>query len=153
MSIPFENNTSAVVKNMAKKNLRSDRKKNIFYIMAISIAVTIVVIVSLTVQNILQKNSEEISKLHQGIIYNINSELKDDIQSQKGVERVGLCTDVTTLDYMGKELFLFYYDNGMLPSKTSELIGNLPKEQYDIVLSENMLKQQGVPVKSDKEYL
>lgn len=114
--------------------------------MAISIAVTIVVIVSLTVQNILQKNSEEISKLHQGIIYNINSELKDDIQSQKGVERVGLCTDVTTLDYMGKELFLFYYDNGMLPSKTSELIGNLPKEQYDIVLSENMLKQQGVPV-------
>ena len=54
MSIPFENNTSAVVKNMAKKNLRSDRKKNIFYIMAISIAVTIVVIVSLTVQNILR---------------------------------------------------------------------------------------------------
>ena len=47
---PFENDTSAVIKNMAQKSIAFDKKKNLFCISAIVVAVAMIMMSLLTVQ-------------------------------------------------------------------------------------------------------
>ena len=41
MNYPFENDTSAVIKKLARKSVRFDKKKNLFCLSAIIVAVCI----------------------------------------------------------------------------------------------------------------
>ena len=62
---PFENDTSAIIKNMAQKSIAFDKKKNLFCISAIVVAVAMIMMSLLTVQNIIHQNQNEVSGLHQ----------------------------------------------------------------------------------------
>ena len=53
---PFENDTSAIIKNMAQKSIAFDKKKNLFCISAIVVAVAMIMMSLLTVQNIIHQN-------------------------------------------------------------------------------------------------
>ena len=73
---PFENDTSAVIKNMAQKSIAFDKKKNLFCISAIVVAVAMIMMSLLTVQNIIHQNQNEVSGLHQGIFFDITQKDK-----------------------------------------------------------------------------
>ena len=60
---PFENDTSAIIKNMAQKSIAFDKKKNLFCISAIVVAVAMIMMSLLTVQNIIHQNQNEVSGL------------------------------------------------------------------------------------------
>ena len=51
MNYPFENDTSAVIKKLARKSVRFDKKKNLFCLSAIIVAVAMIMMSLLTVQN------------------------------------------------------------------------------------------------------
>ena len=53
MNYPFENDTSAVIKKLARKSVRFDKKKNLFCLSAIIVAVAMIMMSLLTVQNII----------------------------------------------------------------------------------------------------
>lgn len=55
MNYPFENDTSAVIKKLARKSVRFDKKKNLFCLSAIIVAVAMIMMSLLTVQNIIIK--------------------------------------------------------------------------------------------------
>ena len=65
MNYPFENDTSAVIKKLARKSVRFDKKKNLFCLSAIIVAVAMIMMSLLTVQNIIYQNQKEIEGLHQ----------------------------------------------------------------------------------------
>ena len=50
MNYPFENDTSAVIKKLARKSVRFDKKKNLFCLSAIIVAVAMIMMSLLTVQ-------------------------------------------------------------------------------------------------------
>lgn len=65
---PFENDTSAVIKKLARQSVHFDKKKkNLFCLSAIVVAVAMIMMALLTVQNVVYQNQEEIKGLHQGI--------------------------------------------------------------------------------------
>ena len=57
MNYPFENDTSAVIKKLARKSVRFDKKKNLFCLSAIIVAVAMIMMSLLTVQNIIYQNT------------------------------------------------------------------------------------------------
>ena len=73
---PFENDTSAIIKNMAQKSIAFDKKKNLFCISAIVVAVAMIMMSLLTVQNIIHQNQNEVSGLHQGIFLILRKKTK-----------------------------------------------------------------------------
>lgn len=73
---PFENDTGAIIKNMAQKSIAFDKKKNLFCISAIVVAVAMIMMSLLTVQNIIHQNQNEVSGLHQGIFFDITQKTK-----------------------------------------------------------------------------
>ena len=72
----FENDTSAIIKKLAKKSVKFDRKKNLFCLIAIIVAVSMVMMSLLTVQNIIHQNQTEVEELHQGIFFDIRNRKK-----------------------------------------------------------------------------
>ena len=74
MNYPFENDTSAVIKKLARKSVRFDKKKNLFCLSAIIVAVAMIMMSLLTVQNIIYQNQKEIEGLHQGIFFDITQD-------------------------------------------------------------------------------
>ena len=86
---PFENDTSAVIKNMAQKSIAFDKKKNLFCISSIVVAVAMIMMSLLTVQNIIHQNQNDVSGLHQGIFFDITQKDKENLSSEEGVQSIG----------------------------------------------------------------
>lgn len=110
---PFENDTSAIIKNMAQKSIAFDKKKNLFCISAIVVAVAMIMMSLLTVQNIIHQNQNEVSGLHQGIFFDITQKDKENLSSEEGVQSIGLSCNIKTVEQNSKELSLIYYDDTM----------------------------------------
>ena len=107
----FENDTSAIIKNMAQKSIAFDKKKNLFCISAIVVAVAMIMMSLLTVQNIIHQNQNEVSGLHQGIFFDITQKDKENLSSEEGVQSIGLSCNIKTVEQNSKELSLIYYDD------------------------------------------
>ena len=148
MNYPFENDTSAVIKKLARKSVRFDKKKNLFCLSAIIVAVAMIMMSLLTVQNIIYQNQKEIEGLHQGIFFDITQDSKEKLLANEEVKSVGLSCNIKTVKENSKELSLIYYDDDMLsliPAFFEVDTGG--DESADLVL--NILKAVGVPERSD----
>ena len=87
MTWPFENDTSAIVKKLARKSVQADKRKNLFCIIAITVAVAMIMMALLTVQNVVHQNQSEVSGLHQGIFFDIPTSDKETISNADGVKK------------------------------------------------------------------
>ena len=133
MNYPFENDTSAVIKKLARKSVRFDKKKNLFCLSAIIVAVAMIMMSLFTVQNIIYQNQKEIEGLHQGIFFDITQDSKEKLLANEEVKSVGLSCNIKTVKENSKELSLIYYDDDML-SLILPLTENIQRKQVKLLL-------------------
>lgn len=145
MTWPFENDTSAIVKKLARKSVQADKRKNLFCIIAITVAVAMIMMALLTVQNVVHQNQSEVSGLHQGIFFDIPTSDKETISNADGVKKVGLSCNIKTVNDDNKKFTVLYYDSTMF-----ELIenfeGQYPEKENEIAIADTFLKKQNLPV-------
>ena len=135
MNYPFENDTSAVIKKLARKSVRFDKKKNLFCLSAIIVAVAMIMMSLLTVQNIIYQNQKEIEGLHQGIFFDITQDSKEKLLANEEVKSVGLSCNIKTVKENSKELSLIYYDDDML-SLIPAFDGKYPEKASEIAVTD-----------------
>ena len=135
MNYPFENDTSAVIKKLARKSVRFDKKKNLFCLSAIIVAVAMIMMSLLTVQNIIYQNQKEIEGLHQGIFFDITQDSKEKLLANEEVKSVGLPCNIKTVKENSKELSLIYYDDDML-SLIPAFDGKYPEKASEIAVTD-----------------
>lgn len=135
MNYPFENDTSAVIKKLARKSVRFDKKKNLFCLSAIIVAVAMIMMSLLTVQNIIYQNQKEIEGLHQGIFFDITQDSKEKLLANEEVKSVGLSCNIKIVKENSKELSLIYYDDDML-SLIPAFDGKYPEKASEIAVTD-----------------
>ena len=135
MNYPFENDTSAVIKKLARKSVRFDKKKNLFCLSAIIVAVAMIMMSLLTVQNIIYQNQEEIAGLHQGIFFDITQDSKEKLLANEEVKSVGLSCNIKTVKENSKELYLIYYDDDMF-DLIPAFDGKYPEKANEIAVTD-----------------
>ena len=135
MNYPFENDTSAVIKKLARKSVRFDKKKNLFCLSAIIVAVAMIMMSLLTVQNIIYQNQEEIAGLHQGIFFDITQDSKEKLLANEEVKSVGLSCNIKTVKENSKELSLIYYDDDMF-DLIPAFDGKYPEKANEIAVTD-----------------
>ena len=135
MNYPFENDTSAVIKKLARKSVRFDKKKNLFCLSAIIVAVAMIMMSLLTVQNIIYQNQKEIEGLHQGIFFDITRDSKEKLLANEEVKSVGLSCNIKIVKENSKELSLIYYDDDML-SLIPAFDGKYPEKANEIAVTD-----------------
>lgn len=132
---PFENDTSAVIKKLARQSIRFDKKKNLFCLSAIVVAVAMIMMSLLTVQNIIHQNQEEIKGLHQGIYFDITQDSKEKLLNEEEVKSVGLSCNIKTIKEDTKELSLIYYDETMA-ALIPNFDGKYPEKANEIAVTD-----------------
>ena len=135
MNYPFENDTSAVIKKLARKSVRFDKKKNLFCLSAIIVAVAMIMMSLLTVQNIIYQNQKEIAGLHQGIFFDITQDSKEKLLANEEVKSVGLSCNIKTVKENSKELSLIYYDDDMF-DLIPAFDGKYPEKANEIAVTD-----------------
>lgn len=134
MNYPFENDTSAVIKKLARKSVRFDKKKNLFCLSAIIVAVAMIMMSLLTVQNIIYQNQKEIEGLHQGIFFDITQDSKEKLLANEEV-KVQDFPVISNSERNSKELSLIYYDDDML-SLIPAFDGKYPEKASEIAVTD-----------------
>lgn len=132
---PFENDTSAVIKKLAGQSVRFDKKKNLFCLFAIVVAVAMIMMSLLTVQNIVHQNQEEIKDLHQGIFFDITQDSKEKLLAEEEVKSVGLSCNIKTIKEDTKEISLTYYDDTMF-ALIHNFDGKYPEKANEIAVTD-----------------
>ena len=132
---PFENDTSAVIKKIAQKSIRFDKKKNLFCLSAIVVAVAMIMMALLTVQNIIHQNQEEIKGLHQGIYFDITQDDKEKLLNAEEVKSVGLSCNIKTIKEDTEEISLIYYDDTMF-ALIPDFDGKYPEKANEIAVTD-----------------
>lgn len=135
MTWPFENDTSSVIKKLARKSVRFDKKKTLFCFSAIAIAVAMIMMSLLTVQNIVHQNQEEIKGLHQGIFFDITQDSKVELLAEEKVKSVGLSCNIATIKDNKRELSLLYYDDTMF-DLISDFEGKYPEKANEVAVTD-----------------
>lgn len=132
---PFENDTSAVIKKIARQSVHFDKKKNLFCLSAIVVAVAMIMMSLLTVQNVVYQNQEEIKGLHQGIFFDITQDSKEKLLAEEEVKSVGLSCNIKTIKEDTKELSLIYYDDTMF-ALVPNFDGKYPEKANEIAVTD-----------------
>ena len=143
---PFENDTSAVIKSMARKSITFDKKKNMFCISAIVVAVAMIMLSLLAVQNTIHQNQMEISGLHQAIFFDITQENKEKLLAEEDVKRIGLSCNIKTVKENSKELSLIYYDGTMF-DLIPDFEGKYPERSNEIAVTDAFFVSENEPPK------
>lgn len=144
MTWPFENDTSTIVKKIAKKSVQSDKRKNLFCIIAITVAVAMIMMALLTVQNVVHQNQLEVGGLHQGIFFDIPTSSKETISKVDGVEKVGLSCNIKTVNNENQKITVLYYDSTMF-DLIENYEGQYPDKENEIAVTDTFLKKQNLP--------
>lgn len=155
MTLPFENDTSKVIKKMSYASVKANKAKNIFLV--ITMAMITFLIFSLLCTGFSYKKNFDTMEVYMqgtmadGCIENTTSDYSDRLKNMEFISDVGeqiflgLAKSPNTNDF---NLAVNYYDEvewdaHILPT-ISGFAGNYPVASNEIALSQNVLEQLGI---------
>ncbi len=142
MTLPFENDTGAIVRKLADRSLKADKRRNLFVVITIIFATVLLSTLCfyLSAQNMQLVNL--IRGQYQAVCAGITQELIDTISEQPEVEQWGVAKTIGAIRYRDTSLTVLYEDenqirlagrpdiDGRLPEAETEIMVELPFLQY-----------------------
>lgn len=89
MTWPFENNTNGIVKNLAKRNLKSEKRRNVMVIIAVALAAFLICFTGIVSTSLTQMQRNQVVDTYEAVWLGVE---ENDIETLKGLpefERVG----------------------------------------------------------------
>ncbi len=147
MTWPFENDTSAITKKLAKKSLQSEKRRNLMVVIAVALAAFLICFTGIVSTSLTQMQRNQVVDTYEAVWLGIE---ENDIETLKGVpefERVGgyyLLGE--ELSEQGYHASYVYNDAEMMEIGRDQmklLEGNLPQKANEVVVSEYFLSTYG----------
>ena len=147
MTWPFENNTNGIVKNLAKRNLKSEKRRNVMVIIAVALAAFLICFTGIVSTSLTQMQRNQVLDTYEAVWRGVE---ENDIENLKGVpefERVGgyyLLGE--ELSEQGYHASYVYCDTQMMEITKAQmelLEGRVPEKANEIVVSKYFLSTYG----------
>lgn len=147
MTWPFENDTNAIVKKLARRSIQSEKRRNILIITTIAFASCFIMSLALYVFG----GSYQINKFYQGrlqaaILY-AQPELLTALSNDENIEMAGLTLTMPLkeIQFDRDRLSVSYYDGTAFQMYSNELTdGHLPEKETEIAISFSFLEKHGI---------
>lgn len=137
MTLPFKNDTSAIVNKLSNRSVKSDKRRIYFTVSTIAIAVTLIMVLLLSSLGFRKELSIQAEKFPQGFIYNVTEAIREEIEQDKDVEKITSMYTFEPIRYKNSiDLKVLYYED--IYNVKHE--GNFPKEENEIMLSKSSEK-------------
>lgn len=148
MTLPFENDTSAIVKKLSSRNFRANFRQNRVMILSITlVAFMIFTVFSVGLsfyQNYRKMNQRVTGTTAAGLLTGLSQQQKQQLGKLDYIETVGSQILAGTTDTAEGSIALTYYDPSEwschIKSTIDHLDGNMPEEENEIMLSEDAMK-------------
>ena len=144
---PFENDTSAITKKLAKKSLQSEKRRNLMVVIAVALAAFLICFTGIVATSLTQMQRNQVVDTYEAVWLGVE---ENDIETLKGLpefERVGGYYMLgEELSEQGYHASYVYNDAEMMEIGRDQmklLEGNLPQKANEVVVSEYFLSTYG----------
>lgn len=148
MKFPFFNDTSHVIKRLAKRSIAADKRRNLFIILTIAFATAL--LTALSFYAFAQNRSviERVRGQYQALAINLTQEKIDQLITQPEVEQYGLSFDFGSCRYEDSILSVNYEDENWVKLNGREYRGTLPETEHEIWVERAFLEYFKLPQKT-----
>ena len=151
MTWPFENDTSAIMKKLASAQLKKERLKKIFTIIAISLATFLMASVLLLVSGIItvnQNGGNNITGSYHALISSIEKEQYQKLSDDVRVDLCGFTASIGSVKSGNDRLNISYSNNDALTlNGLSVSEGKMPEKDNEILIEQEYLIRQKINAK------
>ena len=147
MTWPFENDTSAITKKLAKKSLQSEKRRNLMVVIAVALAAFLICFTGIVSTSLTQMQRNQVLDTYEAVWRGVE---ENDIENLKGVpefERVGGYYMLgEELSEQGYHASYVYCDAQMMEIAKAQmelLEGRVPEKANEVVVSEYFLSTYG----------
>ena len=147
MTWPFENDTSAITKKLAKKSLQSEKRRNLMVVIAVALAAFLICFTGIVSTSLTQMHRNQVVDTYEAVWLGVE---ENDIETLKGVpefERVGSYYILgEELSEQGYHASYVYCDAQMMEITKAQmklLEGRVPEKANEVVVSEYFLSTYG----------
>ena len=147
MTWPFENDTSAITKKLAKKSLQSEKRRNLMVVIAVALAAFLICFTGIVSTSLTQMQRNQVVDTYEAVWLGVE---ENDIETLKGLpefERVGGYYILgEELSEQGYHASYVYCDAQMMEITKAQmelLEGRVPEKANEVVVSEYFLSTYG----------
>ena len=135
MTWPFENDTSAIVKKLADRSMKADKRRNAFIIITIAFAVSLMMVLALYNLGTDRENRLYLQGRYQGSFINSTSTVFEKLEHNNQIEAVGKEAAMGTSRINDYTLDVYYRDQNALELKgVTDLLGKMPEAENEIIV-------------------
>lgn len=143
MTLPFENDTSKIIKRISNKSLNSNRKRNLFTILTIALASALLSAIVLYGFGVSQKTENDNAGTAQIVYHALSEQQGQELYHQDEIAWVGEFVNAFS-EPVNHSMVNFMYANAeMLKSQKMGYSGELPTEKNEIVVQKSFLDSLG----------
>ena len=144
MTWPFENDTSAITKKLAKRNLKADKSRNILIIITIALATCLIMTTTLYFFASQRKSLNDAAGRYQAIINEVDNDTITKLVYDDRVQ-VGVSHLLGLVSYGDYKLTVRSMDETLMKlAKYPDLEGELPKSTNEIAITKAFLDRAGL---------
>ena len=135
MTWPFENDTSAIVKKLADRSMKADKRRNAFIIITIAFAVSLMMVLALYNLGTDRENRLYLQGRYQSSFINSTSAVFEKLEHNNQIEAVGKEAAMGTSRINDYTLDVYYRDQNALELKgVTDLLGKMPEAENEIIV-------------------
>ena len=147
MTWPFENDTSAITKKLAKKSLQSEKRRNLMVVIAVELAAFLICFTGIVSTSLTQMQRNQVVDTYEAVWLGVE---ENDIETLKGVpefERVGgyymLGEELSEQGYHASYVYCDAQMMEIAKAQMNLLEGRVPEKANEVVVSEYFLSTYG----------
>ena len=147
MTWPFENDTSAITKKLAKKSLQSEKRRNLMVVIAVALAAFLICFTGIVSTSLTQMQRNQVLDTYEAVWRGVE---ENDIENLKGVpefERVGgyylLGEELSEQGYHASYVYCDAQMMEIAKAQMNLLEGRVPEKANEVVVSEYFLSTYG----------
>ena len=147
MTWPFENDTSAITKKLAKKSLQSEKRRNLMVVIAVALAAFLICFTGIVSTSLTQMQRNQVVDTYEAVWLGVE---ENDIETLKGLpefERVGgyymLGEELSEQGYHASYVYCDAQMMEITKAQMNLLEGRVPEKANEVVVSEYFLSTYG----------
>ena len=147
MTWPFENDTSAIVKKLAKRSLASEKRRNLMVVIAVALAAFLISFAAILSVSVAQIQRNQVADTYEAVFTGVEA---SDVAALKDLPEFARVGEYYLLGQehseQGYNAFYVYCDSDMIHIARSqmELVkGELPERENEVAVSEYFLSAYG----------
>lgn len=147
MTLPFENDTSTIIKKLVKASLKSEKRRNLMVVIAVALAAFLICFVSVVSVSLAQIQRNQVVDTYEAVWSGIDENDIENLKKQPEFSRVGgyymLGQETSEQGYTASYVYMDEEMTYIARDQVNLVEGRLPEKENEVAVSKYFLSAYG----------